>query len=83
MARLVCLVCGHEEKVPTHCGLEMKYIQKGNFRRIEYLRCEICGHEVPVPLHCSIPMLYVDEDYIPVSKPTKSEIEEMKRIYGG
>lgn len=83
MARLVCLNCGHEEKVPMHCGLEMEFIMEGNFRKVEYLKCKICGYKIRVPFHCSIPMLYVDEDYIPVSKPTKSELEEMKKIYGG
>lgn len=56
---------------------------EGNFRKVEYLKCKICGYKMRVPFHCSIPMLYVDEDYIPVSKPTKSELEEMRKIYGG
>ncbi|BCU68833.1 hypothetical protein [Stygiolobus caldivivus] len=83
MARLVCLNCGHEERVPMHCGREMVYVLKGNFRKYEYLRCQVCGYEVTVPLHCSIPMLYTDEDYLPISALSKSEIEEMKKIYGG
>ncbi|WP_231961190.1 MULTISPECIES: hypothetical protein [Sulfolobaceae] len=83
MAKLICMVCEHEEKVPMHCGMEMEYIQKGSFRKVDYLRCKICGHEMFMPLHCSVPMLYFDEDYFPISKPTKAEIEEMKKIYGG
>lgn len=83
MARLVCLDCGHVEKVPLHCDKEMTYVLKGNFRKYEYLKCSVCGYEITMPLHCSIPMLYVDEDYLPVSKPSKSELEEIRKIYGG
>ncbi len=83
MAKLICVVCEHEERVPVHCGVEMEYVLKGNFRKEEVLRCRICGHEVKVPLHCSVPMILFDEDYFPISKPTKSEIEEMKRLYSG
>ncbi|BFH73962.1 hypothetical protein SJAV_19060 [Sulfurisphaera javensis] len=83
MGKLVCLICEHEEEVPKHCGVEMDYILKGNFRKIEYLKCKICGVEREVPRHCGVPMLYIDEDYFPVSKLTKSEIEEMKKLYSG
>ncbi|MUM65069.1 hypothetical protein D1867_07420 [Acidianus infernus] len=80
--KLVCLICGTEEKIPLHCGKPMSYIQKGNFRKRDFLKCEICGTELEMPRHCNVPMLYVDEDYMPIYKLSKSEIEELKRIYG-
>lgn len=81
MGKLMCMVCEHTEEVPTHCGVEMEYYLKGTFRKIEYLRCKMCGFETEVPKHCGIPMLYVDEEYLPVSKLTKLEIEEMRKLY--
>lgn len=82
MPRLVCLVCGHEEAVPKHCGIEMVYKQKGGFRRIDYLVCPACGYEEVVPKHCGIPMLYIATTYIPISPLTEREIEEYKKYYG-
>lgn len=82
MARLVCMICKREEKVPAHCDSEMRYIQKGNFRKEDFLVCDSCGFETRMPKHCGVPMLYVDEDYYPVYDLTEGEILEMKRIYG-
>jgi hypothetical protein len=82
MAKLVCMICKHEEKVPEHCGEEMKYHQKGNFRKIDVLICAKCGKEIYMPRHCDIPMLYVDEDYYPVYDLSEDEKKEMKRVYG-
>jgi hypothetical protein len=80
--KLHCIVCEHEIPVPLHCGIQMEYAQKGNFRRIEILKCKICGYEIDLPKHCGIPMIYMDEYYLPISKFTESEIKEMKKIYG-
>lgn len=82
MAKLVCMICKHEERVPIHCQKEMKYYQKGNFRKIDILRCEDCGEEIYMPMHCNVPMLYVDEDYYPVYELSENEKKEMRKIYG-
>ncbi|WP_286189007.1 hypothetical protein [Sulfolobus sp. S-194] len=83
MAKLVCMICEHEEKVPEHCGVEMEYVLKGTFRKVEYLKCKVCSKDFVTPKHCGIPMLYVDEDYLPVNKLSKTEIEEMRKLYSG
>lgn len=83
MGSLMCIICEEKEEAPKHCGVEMEYLLKGVFRKVEYLRCRICGFEMNVPKHCGVPMLYVDEEYLPISKLTKSEIEEMRRLYSG
>jgi len=81
LVKLHCMVCEHTQDVPIHCGVEMDYIQKGVFRKVDYLKCKICGIEMEMPKHCGIPMLYFDEDYFPISKLTQREIEEMKKLY--
>ncbi|ARM77061.1 hypothetical protein B6F84_04380 [Acidianus manzaensis] len=77
------MICKHEEKIPIHCEEEMKYKQKGNFRKIDVLVCENCKEEIPMPKHCGVPMLYVDEDYYPVYDLNENEILEMKKAYEG
>lgn len=83
MGKFMCMICERGEEVPKHCGMEMEYALKGNFRKTEYIKCRICGFEKDIPKHCGIPMLYTDEDYLPISKLTKSEIEEMRKLYSG
>lgn len=81
MIKLMCMACRHEMEVPLHCDVEMTYVQKGNFMKIELLRCERCGQEVQMPTHCGIPMLYVDGEYYPVYDLSEAELKEMRRVY--
>ncbi|EZQ01980.1 hypothetical protein CM19_10880 [Candidatus Acidianus copahuensis] len=76
------MICEKEMRIPKHHEEEMIFIQKGNFRKIDFLKCKNCDYEIEIPKHCGVPMLYVDENYYPVYKLSEGEIKEMKKIYG-
>ena len=82
MEKLICIICKSELPIPTHCGMNMKYLQRGNFRKKEILRGEVCGKEIEMPKHCHAPMIYFDEDYFPLYELSEAEKEELKSVYG-
>lgn len=79
-ARLLCPVCGYEEKpAPSHCGKAMAWKLEGSFRKREWMVCLVCGLRVEVPKHCGVTMWYSEGDYHDLPSPTPLDYESMQR----
>jgi len=55
MPKLKCSKCGHEEKVPMHCGQAMHVEKVDNTDTLVCWMGPECGKQA-IPAHCGAPM---------------------------